>query len=208
MGSARGAPWTETRSAGKPTAERRNAGTGRIMRLSVAANFDDRLLERIAGYPVFEVYGKLPSDLIGGGRASVMLGPVSRRRLQRHIETAHRHGIQFHSPLNAACLDNMELTRGGRRRIRRLLRWRRDLDVDALAVASPFLLKFAQEHFLPFKLRASLFAEADHVLNVSHWSAMGADSIPLNSPFVNRELGDPGGDRAGRGLRPAASRQP
>ncbi len=34
------------------------------MRLSVATNFDDSLIEQIKEYSVFEVYGKLPSDLI------------------------------------------------------------------------------------------------------------------------------------------------
>jgi hypothetical protein len=93
------------------------------MRLSVATNFDDRLIERIREYPVFEVYGKLPADLVGGGRASLMLGPLSGRELRRHIGTVHRHGLEFNYLLNAACLDNLELTRSGRRRIHRLLGW-------------------------------------------------------------------------------------
>ena len=32
------------------------------MRLSVATNFDDELIEQIADYPVTEIYGKLTSD--------------------------------------------------------------------------------------------------------------------------------------------------
>jgi collagenase-like PrtC family protease len=158
------------------------------MRLSVATNFDDRLIELIRGYPVFEVYGKLPSDLIGGGRASLMLGPLSAKQLRRHIEIAHRRGIQFNYLLNASCLDNIELTRKGRQRIYRMLQWLRDLEVDAVTVAIPFLLEFIKHHFPHFKVRVSVFAEADHVLNVKHWAAMGADSITLNSPFVNRDF--------------------
>lgn len=159
------------------------------MKLSVATNFDDRLIEFIKEYPVFEVYGKLPADLVGGGRASIMLGPLSTRQLRSHIETTHRHGLQFNYLLNASCLDNIELTRKGRRQIFRFLRWLRDLEVDAVTVAIPFLLEFVKEHFPYFKVRVSVFAEADHVLNVKHWAAMGADSITLNSPFVNREFG-------------------
>ena len=158
------------------------------MRLSVATNFDDRLIERIREYPVFEVYGKLPADLVGGGRASLMLGPLSARDLRRHIATVHRHGLEFNYLLNAACLDNLELTRGGRRRIHRFLGWLRDLEVDAVTVAIPFLLEFVKQHFPELRVRVGVFAEADHVLNVKHWAAMGADSITLNSPFVNREL--------------------
>lgn len=158
------------------------------MKFSVATNFDDRLIERIKEYPVFELYGKLPSDLVGGGRATVFLLPMSAKRLARHIDAAHRHGIQFNYLLNAACLDNMELTRSGRKKIYRFLQWLGDLEVDAVTVAIPFLLEFIKEHFPKFKVRVSLFAEADHVLNVKHWAGMGADSITLNSPFVNREF--------------------
>lgn len=158
------------------------------MKLSVATNFDDRFIEMIKDYPIFEVFGKLPADLIGGGRASIMLGPVSTKRLRRHIEKAHRHGLEFNYLLNASCLDNMELTRGGRRKIYGFLKWLRELEVDAVTVAVPLLLEFVKEHFPALKVRVSLFAEADHVLNVKYWADMGADSITLNSPFVNREF--------------------
>jgi collagenase-like PrtC family protease len=158
------------------------------MKLSVATNFDDELIKRIKDYPVFEVYGKLPSDLIGGGRASLMLGPLSARQLRHHIETVHHAGLQFNYLLNAACLDNMEFTRNGRRRIHRLLQWLSDLEVDAVTVAIPFLLEFIKQHFPNIRVRVGVYAEADHVLNVKHWAAMGADSITLNSPFVNRDF--------------------
>ena len=158
------------------------------MKLSVATNFDNELITRIKDYPVFEVYGKLPSDLIGGGRASLMLGPLSENQLRRHIETVHRHGLQFNYLLNSACLDNMELTRKGRQRIYRLLQWLCELEVDTVTIAVPFLLEFIKQHFPSLKVRVGVYAEADHVLNVKHWATMGADSITLNSLFVNRDL--------------------
>lgn len=158
------------------------------MKLSVATNFDDQLVEQLKDYPVFELYGKLPADLVGGGRASVMLAPLSPKKLRQHIQTVHRHGMEFNYLLNASCLDNMELARPGRRKIYRFLQRLKSIEVDAVTVAIPFLLEFIKEHFPQFKVRVSLFAEADHVLNVKHWAAMGADSITLNSPFVNREF--------------------
>ncbi|MCP4870250.1 MAG: hypothetical protein GY898_16210 [Proteobacteria bacterium] len=40
------------------------------MKLSVACNFDDALLDGLAPYPVYEVYGKLTADPFGrvGGK--------------------------------------------------------------------------------------------------------------------------------------------
>lgn len=40
------------------------------MKLSVATNFDDRLIDKLKDYPVYEVYGKLQQDYVGGGRPS------------------------------------------------------------------------------------------------------------------------------------------
>jgi len=55
------------------------------MRLSVATNFDPRLLEGLEGYPVSEVFGKLPRNFVGGRRASAILSPVSPRSLVDHV---------------------------------------------------------------------------------------------------------------------------
>jgi hypothetical protein len=46
------------------------------MKLSVATNFQPDFLDAIDGYPVTELFGKLSSDSIGGGRASFMLSPL------------------------------------------------------------------------------------------------------------------------------------
>ena len=51
------------------------------MKLSVACNFDDALLDGLRGYPVYEIYGKLTSDFFGGGRPSFYLPEVDRAAL-------------------------------------------------------------------------------------------------------------------------------
>ena len=38
------------------------------MKISLATNFDDELIEKVKEYPIYEVYGKLNEDIIGGGR--------------------------------------------------------------------------------------------------------------------------------------------
>ncbi len=57
------------------------------MRISLATNFDDALPHLVQRYGVFELYGKLPADVVGGGRATFMLAPTSRRALQKHVES-------------------------------------------------------------------------------------------------------------------------
>ncbi|MEK7385029.1 MAG: hypothetical protein AABZ83_01190 [candidate division NC10 bacterium] len=67
------------------------------MRLTVATNFEPELVEGLTGGAVHELFGKLPADALGGGRASYMLSPLSKQALAAHVRDAHRHGIGFNS---------------------------------------------------------------------------------------------------------------
>jgi len=159
------------------------------MRLSVATNFQPELIEGVAGYPVHELFGALPADPLGGGRASYMLAPVSRRRLAAHVRHAHRRGLRFNYLLNAACLDNREWTRRGQRQIRRLLDWLAEIGVDAATVSLPQLLELIKRCYPQFRVTVSVFAGVDRVEKAKAWEALGADCITLESLAVNRRFG-------------------
>lgn len=158
------------------------------MRLSVATNFEPDLVEALKGYPVHELFGKLPADPLGGGRASYMLSPLSKRALAAHIRDAHRHGIRFNYLLNAACLDNREWTRKGQRAIRRLLDWLAELEVDAVTISLPYLLGLIKRCYPQFRVTVSVFAGVDHVQKAQMWEELGADCITLESLSVNRRF--------------------
>jgi hypothetical protein len=76
------------------------------MRLSVATNFDNDLPGMLAPFGAVEVFGKLSRDAMGGGRASYMVSPTSRTRLEEHVRRTHEAGLWFNYLINAACLDN------------------------------------------------------------------------------------------------------
>ena len=158
------------------------------MRLSVATNFRPDLIERIKGYPVWELFGKLPVDALGGGRASYMLAAVSKQALAAHVREARRHGIRFNYLLNAACLDNREWTRKGQRQIRRLLDWLAELEIDAVTVSLPYLLELIKRCYPQLRVTVSVFAGVDHVQKAKVWEELGADCITLESLSVNRRF--------------------
>jgi collagenase-like PrtC family protease len=158
------------------------------MRLSVATNFDPRLLEGLERYPVSEVFGKLPRDFVGGGRASYMLTPLSRGSLAAHVAEAHRRGIQFNYLLNAACLSNLEWTRRGQREIERLLAWLARIGVDAVTVSLPHLLELIKRRYPRFRVQVGVFAGVDSVQKAKWWEDLGADGITLASLAVNRNF--------------------
>jgi len=158
------------------------------MRLSVATNFDPALVEGLKPYPVVELYGKLRQDAVGGGRASYQLRPISRREFAKHVAEAHQAGFQFNYLLNSSCMGNRELTRRGQRELTKLLDWLCSIDVDAVTVASPYVLQLVKRRYPHLKVRVSVFAGVDRVRKAQMWEELGADCIVLDSLLVNREL--------------------
>ena len=55
------------------------------MKYTVPTDFQDETAQTLDPEVVAEVYGKLSSDFVGGGRPSLMLPQVSKRQLKRHI---------------------------------------------------------------------------------------------------------------------------
>lgn len=170
------------------------------MKLSVAYNFDRDLVSAISCFPeVEEVYGKLTTDFLGGGRSSATLPDVSRKSLQTHIAHCHRHGIRFNYLLNPAALDGSEQTRSGQRRIRSFLTFLSDAGVDAVTVASPLLLRIIKNDYPHLRVRVSVFATIDSARKAQQWEAEGADALCISGIAVNRDF------RALREIRAAVS---
>lgn len=159
------------------------------MKLSVASNFKKDFIPTIAKYKtVKEVYGKLSSDFIGGGRSSYMISSVNKRSVEQHVNEAHKYGIRFNYLLNASCLGNVEFTKNGQRKIEKLLNWLSRINVDAVTVANPFLLGLIKRRYPKFKVRISVFTHVASVPRAKKWEDAGADSIVLDSVLVNRDF--------------------
>lgn len=158
------------------------------MKFSVATNFQPDLLDALEGYPVAELFGKLPSDSVGGGRASFMLAPLSARRLKEHVREAARRGIGFNYLINPACLDNREFTRQGQSAIERLLGFVEECGVSSVTVSLPFLLPIVKKRHPALKVRVGVYARVDGVAKARFWEEAGADCITLESIAVNRNF--------------------
>jgi collagenase-like PrtC family protease len=159
------------------------------MKLSVACTFEPGLIERLAEFSqVFEVYGKLGSDIFGGGRSSYTLRHPSRRNLARTVAEAHRHGIGFNYLLNGATLGGLEQTRAGQKAIRRQLDLLAEADVDSVTIASPYLLRLVKRQYPRFSVRISVFAVVDSPEKARQWEEMGADTICVSAIACNRDF--------------------
>lgn len=158
------------------------------MKFTVATNFQNDLIKKINKKEVYEIFGKLTSDFIGGGRASYVLPSISKRRLRRHINEAHENGLQFNYLLNAACLGNREFTLGGQRKIRKLLDWLEEMKVDSVTVTLPYLLELIKKEYARFKVHISTYAGINNLGKAKYWEDLGADRLTLDSQSLNRDF--------------------
>jgi collagenase-like PrtC family protease len=158
------------------------------MKLSVATNFKPDFLDAIEGYPVKELFGKLPSDSTGGGRASFMLSPLTVGQLKDHVRAAAERGIGFNYLINPACMDNREYTRQGQADLERLLEMVEECGATAVTVSLPFLISIIKKRHPRLKVRVGVYARVDNVAKAKFWEELGADCITLESISVNRDF--------------------
>jgi collagenase-like PrtC family protease len=158
------------------------------MKFSVATNFSPDLLDALDGYPVSELFGKLPTDSIGGGRASFMLSSLSLSGFREHVAQAAARGIGFNYLINPACLDNREYTRQGQADLERLLGLVEDCGVTAVTISLPFLMPIIKKRHPRLKVRVGVYARVDCVAKAKFWEELGADCITLESIAVNRDF--------------------
>jgi collagenase-like PrtC family protease len=159
------------------------------MKLSVGYTFEPGIIPRLAKFPeVKELYGKLSRDIFGGGRSTYTLRPTSRRSLAASVAETHRHGLLFNYLCNGAGLYGLEQTRRGQAAIRRHLDMLCSIGVDAVTVASPYLLRLIKKQYPRFSVRIGVFALIDTPQKVRQWQDMGADTICVSAIACNRDF--------------------
>jgi collagenase-like PrtC family protease len=158
------------------------------MQLSLATNFDPELLRQASAFPVVEVYGKLPRDFVGGGRAGYTSGTVDRSGLEAHVTLARSLGIKFSYLLNASCLGNREWSREGGREIRAMLDYLSTIGVDSITVSIPYLAELIKKRYPHFQVKIGIFANIDSPTRARFWEDLGADAIVLESFSINRDV--------------------
>lgn len=149
------------------------------MRYSIATNWVPNLLERLEDTSVTGLYGQIWEDPLGGGRMALFIPRITREEAASFISEARRKGLGFNYLINAACLNNMEFTRQGYRKIVDHLEWIASTGADMVTVTLPFLLPMIKRFFPRLKVCVSSFARVQNVQMARYWEEMGADKIVL-----------------------------
>ncbi len=158
------------------------------MKFSVGTNWQKDLIPKIKKDSVKELYGKLASDFVGGGRPASISAHPSKKEVRSHIKQAHQNGMRFNYLLNTLCLGNKELTVPGQRKIHKLLDWIVSMDVDSVTVAIPYLLQLIKKQYPQLKVSVSGFANVNTIERAKHWEDLGADLITLDEFTLNRDF--------------------
>ncbi len=156
------------------------------LKLALACNWDDALVEVACAHGVTELFGKLHRDITGGGRASFISRRVSRRRAARYVRRAQEAGLTFNYLLNGTCMGNVELTRAGQRELDGLLSWLYDdCGVRWFTVSIPWLAARIKGRFPDAHLVVSMMARVESVEQARYWQEQGAEALIL---FDNKDF--------------------
>lgn len=166
---------------------------------SVPTNFEPDLVPALTGLPVGDLYGQLPRDLVGGGRASFLFPEVTRRRVREHVAEAHRAGFRFQYTLNAPSLANREWSLAGQHQLAELVDFLVDAEVDGVTVCIPYLVPYLKRHAPRLRIMVSTQAWVDSPDRARRWQDLGADGITLSFLHVQRDF------RALRAIRAAVT---
>lgn len=149
------------------------------MRYSIATNWDLALLDRLKGAPVESLYGQIWGDPLGGGRMALFIPKVGKEEVATFIGQTRKRGLGFNYLINGTCLDNLEFTKKGYRRIAAHMEWIASTGADMVTVTLPFLLEMVKREFPHLRVAVSSFARVQNVHLARTWKEMGADKIIL-----------------------------
>ncbi len=157
------------------------------MRFTLATNWDFELLENIKTLPMHTIYGKLPFDVVGGGRPSSLLPHINREYAEKYIEKAHSYGIKFNYLMNAACLGNREYDNLTEKAILKELAWIDSIGVDYVTVVVPYMLELIKKNFPRIKVVISIFTHVNSIQRAKFFEELGADEITIIQKY-NRDF--------------------
>ncbi len=150
------------------------------MRLVLATNFDDSLLEKVRKYPVRYIFGSQTKSITGHGRASFILPKVDDERLKEHINVAHSYNIKFLYTMNTATLNGKEYSLAFLESLKKEVDKLMNIGVDGFILALPFLVNYIKKEYQNVEISISSYARVHNIREFEEYVNMGANTIIVN----------------------------
>ena len=159
------------------------------MKLSVAANWDLELLDGLNEIPeVTSVYAKLPFDVVGGGRAGLVIPSVDWDFATSYIDSAHQRGLSFCYLINAPCLGNLEQNEEGQNQILSLVGKLVDMGVDSISIANLSVVALVRRNFPGLAIRGSVLSWPTNLSRLKYQESLGVDPLIIPYSEFNRDF--------------------
>jgi len=158
------------------------------MKLLVPTNWDPDLILPLSKLDTeVQIYGVLPTSMIGSGGRGADNIHVVENQAEEYIENAHSAGLKFDYILNAPSMGNMEWDENTHRELLEQIRWMSSIGVDSVTVSIPYLIELIKRQFSQLEVRVSTIAHVSSVARAKLFESLGADSITLDMN-VNRDF--------------------
>jgi len=165
------------------------------MKICLATNWDDRLLEGIDNLnrrykdgKVHEVFGSYQTNVVGSGRPSLILPEVTPERARDHIELAQSLGLEFNYLINASCMGNREFHPKYHRQLLDYLDEVVKLGADSVTISLPFLMEVVRDQYPDLGIKTSTYSIVNSVRKAVFFEELGADRIILANS-IRRDFG-------------------
>lgn len=134
-----------------------------------------------------EVYGCIPSSIIGNARAATELEQVDKEMMKSFIAKADSLGIAFDYTLNSFWSNGLEFDSDGRKAILNEIEGLMEIGVRNVTVSSPGILQLLSHHYKDLNITVSINNCVDSLHAIKRWEREGVNKIVLNR-HINREF--------------------
>ncbi|ADB86501.1 peptidase U32 family protein [Saccharolobus islandicus] len=158
------------------------------MKLVVATNFDDSLLEELKKYPeVKYIFGSFKRTITGHGRAGFIIPDIKEEQFKNHISIAHSYGIKFLYTMNTNTLLGKEYDAEFIGKVMKEIDKLVSLGVDGFIIAVPFLIRLIRSEYPDLEVSASSFSRIRNVREVEEYANLGVNTIIMHED-ANRDF--------------------
>lgn len=162
-----------------------------LMHYDLATNFDEELIDFVAKNDtkkqIKSVFGKLKSDITGGGRASFLLPDISMEQLEHYIKKCNDADIEFNYLFNPLTLNDSMSNPAKNREFTDFIDSLYEVGVRSVTVNSPLLCKFLKSKYSDMRVTVGLYAYPTSIQMIQYWVNYGADEITVDHAF-NRDV--------------------
>ena len=159
----------------------------RHISFDVGTNFDyelfDIIRENDKEHLIHNLYGKIKSDGLPGGRATSIIPDFSMNQLCDYVKECKKNKLTFNYLINPLCLGQKELDPDEGTKIRSFIHDAYDIGIRAFTVNSPSLIKYIKKQFSDVFITLGLYAYPVNVQHIEYWRSWGVDEITLDHTF-------------------------